>query len=696
MEYQEETFKKSANLKALAMWITIGVVLSAAYAIEVLKGGRTVQYYIIFLCLCWAPIIAGGIVLKVKGVATGWYREVIAIGYGCFYLFVVMTTVTNLTFTYVFPVVSLLILYRDRSLIIRCGILNILALLASMAYTYSQGKLVGDMITSFEIEIACTILCYMSYILALNHLVKMNDTMLGAVQSNLDKVVQTIETVKDASGYIVDGVTVVRELSDENQESAKNVVESMEDLYANNNVLRDTTNSSIDMTEKINRQVQNVAEMMDEMVSLRDESVEGARTSSKQLTDVVTSTNEMAQLSEEVEKILREFKNEFEMVKEETGTIGKITSQTNLLALNASIEAARAGESGRGFAVVADQIRNLSSGTQASSNSIMEALARLEQTSDRMTESITRTLELIHVTLEKISQVDESVNRITIDTEKLGNNIQAVDSSMREVEDSNRNMVENMRQVSGIMERMTESISNADETTRIMRSKYQETSNNVVNIEEIVGKLIEELGFGGFMGIKDLKAGMSISVFVPGIKNEDYLAVVDEVFEDGITVLRLRNDVTDLIPSKSQKYSLRVTVNNGMYQWEDVKITELKTGGYKLTFSGNPAVTNRRKYVRMPINNTCTITLKSTGRSFEGQMINISAGGYAFATAAKELSNVRGEEISLKIDGLPIDEEKLDSVIIRISDNDGMYITGCRMLSDSKKIKEYVKKNYEE
>ena len=87
----------------------------------------------------------------------------------------------------------------------------------------------------------------------------------------------------------------------------------------------------------------------------------------------------------------------FDNVKEETGTIKQITSQTNLLALNASIEAARAGDAGRGFAVVADEIRNLSEGTQTSSTSIMDALSNLEGTSDRMTQAITRTLELIAV-----------------------------------------------------------------------------------------------------------------------------------------------------------------------------------------------------------------------------------------------------------------------------------------------------------
>ena len=155
----------------------------------------------------------------------------------------------------------------------------------------------------------------------------------------------------------MDGVTVVRELSDENIEGANNVVRSMEGLNANNMVLSDKTNSSLDMTKTIDMQVNNVAGLISDVVTLTDGSVEHAKTSLSQLEDVVKSTTEMAELSADVDKILKNFKDEFEMVKTEIGMITGISSQTNLLALNASIEAARAGEAGKGFAVVADEIR---------------------------------------------------------------------------------------------------------------------------------------------------------------------------------------------------------------------------------------------------------------------------------------------------------------------------------------------------
>ena len=131
----------------------------------------------------------------------------------------------------------------------------------------------------------------------------------------------------------------------------------------------------------------------------------------------------MSELSSDTEQTLQAFKDEFEMVKQETGTIESINNQTNLLALNASIEAARAGEAGKGFAVVADQIRTLSAETKESSSQIKEALIRLEETSDQMTHAIENTLKLIRITLEKVAKTNQNITTITSDSNQIEHHI---------------------------------------------------------------------------------------------------------------------------------------------------------------------------------------------------------------------------------------------------------------------------------
>lgn len=692
MEYNEREFQKLANKQALGLWITINTVLSIAYVIEVTKAQKTVDFLIALLILAWLPVVIGVAVLKIRGMHTKIFREIIAIGYGIFFAYILITAETAITFSYVFPVAGMMILYKNRGLLLRIAGANIIVIIVNFILIMTSGRQTYRSVADFEVQLACTILCYVSYLLALNYLMKSEKALLGSIEGNLNKVVHTIETVKVASNSVVDGVTVVRELAEENRESANSVVGSMDELTANNDILREKTNSSLEMTRTINTQVENATALIQEIVELMQQSVANAKESSAQLEEVVKSTNEMAELSGEVDTILKEFQNEFNMVKSETGTIEQISGQTNLLALNASIEAARAGEAGKGFAVVAEEIRNLSTGTKASSTSIMAALAHLEETSGRMTDSISRTLELINVTLEKILLVNESVTNITQDSIKLGANVQVVDEAMQEVEKSNHNMVDNMQQVTEVMQFMTESIADADANTKVMRSKYEETSANVADIETVVEKLIEELGQGGFMGVKDVEQGMYATLTAVSEQDSaEYRGCIADKSENSV-ILELED--RDKLSTKAQ-YMLTVVVHNEMYYWDDVKLTEQVPGVYSILLDKNPRVENRRKHPRLSVSNACAIIFDDEDISIIGRMVNISAGGFAFSSRDEALKAAKEKNVTLKISKFDLESATvLHGCIIRVTDNNGEYIVGCRMFEEREDIKEYVNSRY--
>lgn len=700
MEYNEKDFKISANRKTQKVWIILCVILTMSYASDTANGLYPKTAYVAFLLFCWIPIIIGRIILRLQGYATPIYKDVIAIGYGIFYAYIVFTTDSQLAFIYILPVTSMLILYKNRGFIVRCGIFNTIIVVAGAVYHYNAGINSSADFKNYQLQFSCIILCYICYVLSINHLNWSDGTMLDSIKNNLSRVITTIGQVKTASNTIVDGITVVRELSDENMQGASAVVDNMTELSKKNEVLHDRTMSSMDMTEDINTQVRNVADLIDEMVGLINESVRHSDASSSELEDVVKTTNTMAELSSELEKILTEFLHEFELVKEETGTITSISSQTNLLALNASIEAARAGDAGRGFAVVADEIRNLSTGTQTSSGRIMEALGNLEDTSRKMTSSIKQTLDLIQSTKSKITQVSTSVTNIASDSQQLGNNIQVIDTAMKDVEQANQKMVNNMQEICDVMDVMTSSVKQADDTTKTMLSKYSESSKNVNNIESVVGQLMEELGAGGFMGIQDILPGMKISV-VTNTSEENGTSgfvsegeVVERIDDELFVTLIPENGTVMSGSSKTENCNLRIIVNNTLYNWKDAKITAVPQRGtdcYKLVTESNPAVMNRRKYTRMSISNTCTVTFKDNKKSYNGHMVNISANGFVFSCTDEVFADAKGKEIAISIPDFSIvSARNLTGVIIRSSDNDGEYIVGCRMPEDHLQIKEYI------
>lgn len=701
-EYDESFFRAKANKRAGIIWLALIFIATIYYGIKTKNGEIARGYFIAFTVVGWVTYITGYIVSMIKGKAAKEYKWVLGICYLLFYAVIAWTALDKISYIFILPLLSILILYKDPKFIKMIMWFTLFVLISSNIYK-GVAKGMMDFVASEEcaLQFAIVLCCFACTNMAIRHLVESDGALTGSIESELAQVVQTVEQVKDASNSIVDGVTVVRELADENKQGANNVVKDMGTLAKNNGILNDKTVSSIEMTKVIDTQVKDVSDLMEEFSKLIEKSVEHADLSADELTEVVEITNRMSALSSKIETILETFKKEFENVKQETSTIEGITSQTNLLALNASIEAARAGEAGKGFAVVADQIRSLSSGTQDSSNSIMEALSHLEATSDEMLQSITETVELIQLNIEKVSTVNKSVSDITSDATSLGDNIKVVDSAVKQVENSNETLTANMNQVGEIMQIMTESINNAEQTTKTMLSKYEASAKSATDIESVVGELMEELGIGGFMNVSDIKSGMKFRMVIEDQTNakEEYTGeVVDR--KDNNVYININNRAAFDDKRRNLKCSFNAVVDNVLYCWNGIAIHNVKAGEkgqFKLTIDTNPQVYNRRKYPRMPLDNKCTISVDGTDITYYGHMVNISANGFAFSVNDSSFENMKGKNIVIEIDNFDVIKDKeIQGCIIRCSNDEGNYIVGCRMPDDSNEIKDYVNKNYSE
>ena len=695
MTYDENVFKEKANRKARKIWIVFAVLLSANYGSDASGGLYPTTSYLIFLALCWLPLIFGEVLLRVKGWATELYRYDLVIGYGIFYTFVICTTESPIAFTYILPVTSLLVLYKNRKFMINCGIVNSLIIVGAAVYRYMLGFNSASDMKNYQLQLSCIILCYICYVMSIRHLNESDGAMTNSIKADLHRVVTTVEQVKTSSNTILDGITVVRELASENKHGSDMVMLGMNELTDNNHMLQDRTTSSTQMTSDIRAQVENVVALISEMVSLVGKTESHSSVSAKDLQSLVSTATTMSELSTELENILQNFQQEFGMVKQETGTIEKITNQTNLLALNASIEAARAGEAGKGFAVVADQIRTLSTETHASSGQIREALSRLDATSAKMTASIEETLKLIQVTLEKVTHTGENVNQIASDSAQLGRHIQVVDNAIKEVESSNTQLVSNMEQVSNIVETITGCIAHSSQTSERMLSKYEETASNINTIEDVMENMMCDLGIGGFMGIEDIQPGMKIDLKVASQGDTEYLGELIEQIPEGLLVSCQK----ELALTDTASCTLQITAGNILYCWDKAVISPAPEKGahaFKIIINTRPRINNRRKYPRMDLNNACTIKFKNSDTEYAATMDNISANGFAFLATDNIFTQSKNASITVTIHDFALpDHNVLEGRIIRCSDDNGLFIVGCQMPEDNFYILEYVEKNLE-
>ncbi len=116
----------------------------------------------------------------------------------------------------------------------------------------------------------------------------------------------------------------------------------------------------------------------------------------------ITVTNNQHNLSDEIINV----KNISIEINTILDSIKSIADQTKMLGLNAAIEAARAGDAGRGFGVVATEIRSLSQNSK-------ETAVKILALTNKIQESVDKTIETSHATLETTEQQSAAIQEVT-------------------------------------------------------------------------------------------------------------------------------------------------------------------------------------------------------------------------------------------------------------------------------------------
>lgn len=161
-----ESQKHIINRNLIIGWTAIVTILFIAYAGEVLKGERTLAYLIVFMLFTGIPALSA-ILLYKRNPASDNLKYYIVVGYFVMYTFVMITGNTSLVFTYIFPMLSLVVLYRKKNLILGMGIAAFLVNILFILIRAFQHQITMDNSRDIEIQLALIFLCFSgSYIAA--------------------------------------------------------------------------------------------------------------------------------------------------------------------------------------------------------------------------------------------------------------------------------------------------------------------------------------------------------------------------------------------------------------------------------------------------------------------------------------------------------------------------------------------------
>lgn len=476
--------KGFVNYNAMMGHTIIDIVLFLAYAVELFKGSRTLGYFVIFALLCLVPVAAEQIVYR-RNPEHGLIKHIIGISYAVLYLFALFTTNSLMTFTYVFPMFMVIILYMDVRFCVLEGIGAAVGNVIYVIYYMTTVGYAADEIPDVEIRIAATLLTSFFMIMSTKAVKRVNAEKMKVIQEQTEESGKQAENVLNASGKMISGIEEVSGKVYRLGESMDQIHNSMGEVSAGSTETAESVQLQLQKTEQIHQhivRVKDTAAGIEENMNDTAQKVEMGRQQMNALGEQVEKSKKANSQVLDQMKALSEYTNQMNTIIE---TITSIANSTGMLALNASIEAARAGEAGRGFAVVASQISGLASQTKSATVNITELIEHINKELVSVESAVDVVTASNKSNAESTQVVTENFAGITRGTEEIGRQTAELINIVEELEAANADIVESIQTISAITEEVS---AHANET-------YNACEGNAVlvkSVTKVVGDLSAE------------------------------------------------------------------------------------------------------------------------------------------------------------------------------------------------------------
>ena len=472
---------KAMNRMAIACHTVIVAVLELAYLVEVLKGSRTIGYYVVFSLVAILPV-ALEFFMYSRQPEDMRLKYVIGVTYSLFYVFVVFTTVSMVAFTYIIPLYMVLVLYSDVKLCAWVSGFGLVSNLVFLGWQGAVGALAGADMASYEIRVALLLLVAIFLCLSTKTLAKINTAKLAELDQEKDNVTDLLDKVMRISGQMSDGILDVAGQMRELGSAVSETRNAMQEVSSGTNETAQSIQNQLGKTEEIQEHIGQMADVMETITQRMAETKDSVRLGRENLR---TLTKQMAHSEKAGTNAVEEMKELAEHTANMQTIIDMITSvasQTSLLALNASIEAARAGEAGRGFAVVATEISNLANQTQSATVDITDVIRSVSDKLRTAAGTVEELMESNRRQSESAVQAADSFEKIASDTDQVDEQSRRLDSSVKQLTEANPVILESIQTISAIMQEVS---AHSQETFRV--------SENNTKIVTEVDRLVEGL-----------------------------------------------------------------------------------------------------------------------------------------------------------------------------------------------------------
>lgn len=466
-----------------------GLIVTAAYIGEFVKGDRTLNYLIIIALLALLPPVAELITYR-RNPETQMIKHLIAYGFAVFYTFAMLTTTSTVAFVYVIPMLIAISVYNDYKYSIPINIGVIVVNAVQVGLFLSRGIYALDTnMAQLETQIIVMVVIgfysmYTAKALEINNRVKVKKIQQQRAASE-----KLLKTTMDVSLKMVGDIQAINEKIEVLSEAVLSTREAMAEVHSGANDTAQAVQRQLEETEDIQRKVEAVENSTQVIMNSMGETRKAISAGNTNVAALVEQVTQTVASGKTVTEELGTLDTYIAKMHSIVDMITEITTQTSLLALNASIEAARAGEAGKGFAVVASEISKMAEETQNATVKITQLIENVSKAIESVVSVSREMIEMIEGHKDVTAQTAKSFETIGTNTDAIFENSDVLARIVKELAGANKAIVDSVSTISAISEEVAAHASD----TYTISEQNSETVASVVSLSGHLRELAQQL-----------------------------------------------------------------------------------------------------------------------------------------------------------------------------------------------------------
>lgn len=443
----------------------ICTLLTLAYILELIKGSRSIPYFIVFLILAEGPVLACSMVYH-KNKESKAIRYLIAITYLILYAMLVFTAHSSLPFVYFIPMAIVFTLYQSVKFSMLFGLGYVLINVVDIIRKAVTVGYAADEIPDLEIRIAlvAATLFFVEVTTGINN--QINKNKQKEIENEKDKAEKLLNEVMRLSAELSQGIAQVDSHMSVLGTSTEKMGTAMEEVSAGTQETADSVQNQLVRTEEIQRLIENVREVGEHIRSGMETASEEVQNGMENMNALEEQSAKSGKANERVVELMGELQEKAEQMNAIITVINGVANRTGMLALNASIEAARAGDAGKGFAVVATQVSELAAQTKDATVTITEMIETVGVELNQVMEAVNILQENTQQQNEKTVELDKNFKVIAEMTEDIAAKTQEMEGMIVNLATANEDIVQNIQTISAITEEVTAHTSETTDSCR--------------------------------------------------------------------------------------------------------------------------------------------------------------------------------------------------------------------------------------